>query len=112
VKNTQQHIEHAFIRLLDLIQQDHCERLAAHAVNKLARLAIRLRNQTLGTSRQRVFTHVEPHETLRELCLTEEEPRERARQLCLAYTRWSSEEQNTEWSTGIIQSGFESQHRT
>ena len=112
VKDAEQNVEDAFIRLFNLVQQHYGEWLATHTINKLARLAVHPRNQTLGTSRQRVFTHIKTNEAFRDLCFTKEEPRECSRQFCFADTGRTRKEQHAEWSTWIIQTRLKSQHGT
>jgi hypothetical protein len=62
VEDAQQHGEDLWHRFLDLVQQNHGERLAAEAFNQFARAAVIAAQQPLGRARTGVFAHVQAHQ--------------------------------------------------
>src|SRR5215203_4186147 len=110
IEDTQQDIKHSLVGFLNFIEQHNCERLSSHAVDELACLTRRSRQQTFGTSGRRVFTHVQTHEALRVFHCSKQKTRQRPCQLGFPHTGWTSEEQHAQWPRGIVQSGLKSQH--
>jgi len=62
VEHLQQHVEHVAVRLLDLVEQDHGVRFAAHRFAKLpAFLVTDVARRRADESRNRVLLHIFAH---------------------------------------------------
>src|SRR6476659_2448548 len=88
IKDAQQQVENALLRLLDLVKENNGKRLAPHLVDKLARLASWSGNQAFGAAWQRVLAHVQPHESLGVFCRAEKKTGQRTREFSLDNAGW------------------------
>src|SRR5262249_42084545 len=71
IEYTHEHIEDLWIRLFDFVQQHDSKWLLPDSSNQNARLAISLRQQTLGGAWASVFAHVQTDKTIGLLAMTE-----------------------------------------
>ena len=86
VEHLQQHVEHVGVRLLDLVEQQHAVRLAAHRLGQVAALVVaHVARGRADQARHRVLLHELAHVEADEVILAvEQEGGERLAELGLA----------------------------
>src|SRR3712207_3360354 len=105
LENLQQRVEHVRVRLLDLVEQDHRERLAPHLLGQLAALVVTdvtgRRTDEPGNGEPVVeLAHVDLDERV---VLTEQELRQRLGQLRLTDTRGAGEDERTTRTARVLE---------
>ena len=96
-EDLQQDVEHVGVRLLDLVEQQHAVRLAAHGLGELAALVVTdVTGRRTDQAADAVLLHVLGHvDADHRLGVAEQEVCERAGQLGLADTGRSEEDERT-----------------
>ncbi len=107
LQDLQEGVEDVGVRLLDLVEQDHRERLAPHPLGELAALLVAdVAGRGTHQPRDGVLLHVLGHVELDERVLvTEEELGERLGQLRLTDTGRAGEDERTAGALGVLQPG-------
>ena len=107
LQHLQQRVVHLLVRLLDLVEQDHRERLAPHLLRQLAALLV-AHVPGRGTEQPRrgvtvvELTHVDLNQGV---VRTEQEARQRLGQLGLTHTGRAGEDERTRRTLGVLQPG-------
>ena len=112
VENLQQDVEHVRMRLLDLVEQHHRVRAAAHRLGELAALLVadvarRRADQPRDGVLLHVLRHVDAHHRL---LVVEQELGERARRLGLSHARGAEEDERADGPIRILQPGARAAH--
>src|SRR4051812_8826993 len=95
LQDLQEDVEDVRVRLLDLVEQEHAVRLAAHGLGELAALVVAdVARRRADQARDGVLLHVLGHvDAHHRVLVAEEELRERPRQLRLAHARRAEEDE-------------------
>src|SRR4051812_38072442 len=95
LQDLQEDVEDVRVRLLDLVEQEHAVRLAAHGLGELAALVVAdVARRRADQARDGVLLHVLRHvDAHHRVLVAEEELRERPRQLRLAHARRAEEDE-------------------
>src|SRR3954470_8484132 len=107
LEHLQERVEHVRVRLLDLVEENHRERLAPHLLGQLATLVVtdvtgRCTDQAGNGEAVVELAHVDLDERV---VLTEQELRERLRQLGLTDTRGAGEDERTTRTARVLEPG-------
>ena len=113
VEHLQQHVEHVRVRLLDLVEQDHGVRPAAHRFGEVAALLVTdVARRRADHPRHGVLLHELGHvDAHHGLLGVEEELGERLRQFGLAHARGTEEQERAVGTVGIGQAGARAANR-
>src|SRR5680860_976806 len=107
VHEREQHVEHIRVCLLDLVEQHHRVRAAAHGLGELTTLLVAdVARRRADQARDRMLLHVLAHvDADHGAGVVEHEVRERPRQLGLADTRRAEEQERADGSVRVRQTG-------
>ena len=107
VHELQQHVEHVRVRLLDLVEQHHRVRPAAHRLGELAALVVAdVARRRADEARHRVLLHVLAHvDADHRPLVVEQEVGERAGELGLADARRAEEQERADRPVRVREPG-------
>ena len=113
VQHLQQHVEDLGVRLLDLVEQHHGVRPAAHGLGELAALLVAdVAGRRADQPRHRVLLHVLAHvDADHRLLGVEQELRQRPGQLGLADAGGPEEQERADRAVGVLQAGARAAQR-